>query len=127
LLPISNSKKFVEDIKKINALNIMSVKILMVCLGNICHHLWLRGILASKLPPTKFTVNSTGTEISTLATLDARSITAAKNHNLDISNQKRQFTLRFRDMITFAVDQSNYKNVLNLAKMRNTKTGANLK
>jgi protein-tyrosine phosphatase len=45
------------------------------------------GILASKLPATKFTVDSAGTEIGTFHA-DARSIAAAKNHNLDISNQK---------------------------------------
>jgi protein-tyrosine phosphatase len=56
----------------------MSVKILMVCLGNICRSPLAEGIL-SKLPATKFTVDSAGTEIGTLAMLpDARSIAAAK-------------------------------------------------
>jgi protein-tyrosine phosphatase len=39
----------------------MSVKILMVCLGNICRSPLAEGILASKLPATKFTVDSAGT------------------------------------------------------------------
>jgi protein-tyrosine phosphatase len=52
-------------------------------LGNICRSPLAEGILASKLPATKFTVDSAGTEIGTLAMLpDARSIAAAKNHNL---------------------------------------------
>lgn len=36
----------------------MSVKILMVCLGNICRSPLAEGILASKLPKDKFTVDS---------------------------------------------------------------------
>jgi len=39
----------------------MPVKILMVCLGNICRSPLAEGILASKLPENKFTVDSAGT------------------------------------------------------------------
>ena len=39
----------------------MSIKILMVCLGNICRSPLAEGILASKLPKNKFTVDSAGT------------------------------------------------------------------
>ena len=98
----------------------MSVKILMVCLGNICRSPLAEGILASKLPATKFTVDSAGTGDWHIGHApDARSIAAAKNHNLDISNQKaRQFTAS--DFVTYdhiyVMDQSNYKNVLNLAE-----------
>jgi protein-tyrosine phosphatase len=98
----------------------MSVKILMVCLGNICRSPLAEGILASKLPATKFTVDSAGTGDWHIGNApDARSIAAAKNHNLDISNQKaRQFTAS--DFVTYdhiyVMDQSNYKNVLNLAE-----------
>jgi protein-tyrosine phosphatase len=64
----------------------MSVKILMVCLGNICRSPLAEGIL-SKLPATKFTVDSAGTGDWHIGHApDARSIAAAKN--LDISNQK---------------------------------------
>jgi protein-tyrosine phosphatase len=43
------------------------------------------GILASKLPATKFTVDSAGTGDWHIGHApDARSIAAAKNHNLDI-------------------------------------------
>jgi protein-tyrosine phosphatase len=98
----------------------MSVKILMVCLGNICRSPLAEGILASKLPATKFTVDSAGTGDWHIGHApDSRSIAAAKNHNLDISNQKaRQFTVA--DFVTYdhiyVMDQSNYKNVLNLAE-----------
>jgi protein-tyrosine phosphatase len=66
----------------------MSVKILMVCLGNICRSPLAEGILASKLPATKFTVDSQERRLHIGHAPDARSIAAAKNHNLDISNQK---------------------------------------
>ncbi len=39
----------------------MPVKILMVCLGNICRSPLAEGILASKLPKNKFKVDSAGT------------------------------------------------------------------
>jgi protein-tyrosine phosphatase len=39
----------------------MPVKILMVCLGNICRSPLAEGILASKLPKDKFFVDSAGT------------------------------------------------------------------
>jgi protein-tyrosine phosphatase len=46
------------------------------------------GILASKLPATKFTVDCRNGDWHIGHAPDARSIAAAKNHNLDISNQK---------------------------------------
>jgi protein-tyrosine phosphatase len=39
----------------------MKVKILMVCLGNICRSPLAEGILKSKLPTDKFIVDSAGT------------------------------------------------------------------
>jgi protein-tyrosine phosphatase len=39
----------------------MPVKVLMVCLGNICRSPLAEGILASKLPADKFIVDSAGT------------------------------------------------------------------
>ena len=44
----------------------MTTKVLMVCLGNICRSPLAEGILASKLPQNKFTVDSAGTEIGIL-------------------------------------------------------------
>ena len=40
----------------------MPVKILMVCLGNICSSPLAEGILASKLPEDQFFVDSAGTD-----------------------------------------------------------------
>jgi protein-tyrosine phosphatase len=51
----------------------------MVCLGNICRSPLAEGILASKLPKTKFTVDSAGTGDWHIGHApDARSIEAAK-------------------------------------------------
>jgi protein-tyrosine phosphatase len=98
----------------------MSVKILMVCLGNICRSPLAEGILASKLPETKFTVDSAGTGDWHIGHApDARSIAEAKIHNLDISRQQgRQFKLTDFDTYDYiyVMDQSNYKNVINLAE-----------
>jgi protein-tyrosine phosphatase len=103
----------------------MSVKILMVCLGNICRSPLAEGILASKLPRNKFTVDSAGTGDWHIGHApDSRSIAAAKNHDLDITNQKaRQFKVEDFDEYDYiyVMDQSNYKNVINLAKNQKNK------
>ena len=98
----------------------MSVKILMVCLGNICRSPLAEGILASKLPKNKFTVDSAGTGSWHIGRKpDERSIVTAKKNKIDISHQKgRQFAIR--DFETFdyiyVMDNSNYNDVIHLAK-----------
>lgn len=98
----------------------MSVKILMVCLGNICRSPLAEGILASKLPKDKFTVDSAGTGSWHIGNPpDARSIAIAKKHQLDISNQKgRQFKTSDFDTFDYiyVMDNSNYDDVMDLAK-----------
>lgn len=98
----------------------MSVKILMVCLGNICRSPLAEGILASKLPQDKFTVDSAGTGSWHVGhSPDARSIAIAKKHELDISKQKgRQFETADFDTFDYiyVMDKSNYNNVIHLAK-----------
>lgn len=98
----------------------MSVKILMVCLGNICRSPLAEGILASKLPKDKFKVDSAGTGSWHIGHApDERSIAVAKKNGLIISNQRgRQFsTTDFEafDYI-FVMDSSNYDTVTALAK-----------
>jgi len=98
----------------------MSVKILMVCLGNICRSPLAEGIMASKLPKDKFTVDSAGTGSWHIGHApDARSIATAKKNKLDISKQKgRQFsTTDFEtyDYI-YVMDKSNYDDVIQLAQ-----------
>ncbi len=96
----------------------MPIKILMVCLGNICRSPLAEGILASKLPNDKFIVDSAGTGSWHIGHKpDERSIAIAKKNKLDISEQKgRQFTTS--DFETFdyiyVMDNSNYWDVVQL-------------
>ena len=89
----------------------MSVKILMVCLGNICRSPLAEGLLASKLPKDKFFIDSAGTGTYHIGKQpDHRSILVAKKHGIDITYQKaRQFTSRdFEDFdYIFAMDNTN--------------------
>ncbi len=97
----------------------MPIKILMVCLGNICRSPLAEGILASKLPKNKFTVDSTGTGSWHIGHQpDERSIAIAKQNKVDISKQKgRQFTSSDFDTFNYiyVMDNSNYWDVIQLA------------
>ena len=98
----------------------MPIKILMVCLGNICRSPLAEGILASKLPKDKFTVDSAGTGSWHIGRQpDERSIAIAKTNKVDISRQKgRQFTASDFDEYEyiFVMDNSNYGDVIELTK-----------
>lgn len=96
------------------------IKILMVCLGNICRSPLAEGILSSKLPKDRFIVESAGTSnFHSGNPPDPRSIQIAKKYNLDISKQKsRVFNLydfESFDLI-FVMDKVNYCNVIKLTK-----------
>lgn len=103
----------------------MPVKILMVCLGNICRSPLAEGILTSKLPNDKFLVDSAGTGSWHVGhTPDKRSISTAKKNGLDITNQRgRQFTRNDFDSFDyiFVMDSSNYRDVIHLAQNENHK------
>ena len=98
----------------------MSIKILMVCLGNICRSPLAEGILASKLPKGKFTVDSAGTGSWHIGRQpDERSIAVAKKNKINISTQKgRQFSVADFDAFDYiyVMDSSNYNDVVELAK-----------
>lgn len=108
----------------------MSVKILMVCLGNICRSPLAEGILASKLPEDKFIVDSAGTGSWHIGrTPDNRSISTAKKNGLNIANQKgKQF--QKSDFETFdyifVMDNNNYNDVIHLAQNENQKNKVQL-
>jgi len=103
----------------------MSVKILMVCLGNICRSPLAEGILASKLPKSNFEIDSAGTGNYHIGKQpDHRSIDVAKKNGLDITNQKaRQFSATDFDAFDYilVMDSSNYDNVIELAKTEEQK------
>ncbi|HEU4495544.1 MAG TPA: low molecular weight protein-tyrosine-phosphatase [Flavobacterium sp.] len=108
----------------------MPVKILMVCLGNICRSPLAEGILQSKLPKDKFIVDSAGTGNWHVGSQpDHRSIAIAKLKGLDISCQKgRQFTAKdfeTNDYI-FVMDNSNYRDVISLAPNEQAKSKVSL-
>ncbi len=96
------------------------VKILMVCLGNICRSPLAHGILESKLPSIQFYVDSAGTANYHIGDApDRRSITVAKSHGIDISKQMgQQFKTSFFDAfdLIYVMDQYNYGHVITLAR-----------
>src|SRR3970282_187716 len=108
----------------------MPIKILMVCLGNICRSPLAEGILASKLPKNKFQVDSAGTGSWHIGhSPDDRSIAVAKKYNLDISKQKgRQFSTNDFDTFDyiFVMDNANYDDVMQLAKNQEQKEKVHL-
>jgi|JI6StandDraft_1071083.scaffolds.fasta_scaffold143295_2 protein-tyrosine phosphatase len=107
----------------------MPVKILMVCLGNICRSPLAEEIMRSKLP-TDFIVDSAGTGDYHIGKLpDKRSIAIAKKNGLDLTNQRaRQF--KIADFSTFdyifVMDNSNYKDVIALAPNEDAKSKVKL-
>lgn len=98
----------------------MPVKILMVCLGNICRSPLAEGLLASKLPQNNFIVDSAGTGNWHVGRQpDERSIAVAKKNGLDISLQKgKHFQPADFDAYDYiyVMDSSNYDDVMRMAK-----------
>jgi protein-tyrosine phosphatase len=98
----------------------MQTKILMVCLGNICRSPLAEGILKSKVNPQRIIVDSAGTAGYHIGSNpDSRSIAVAKKNNIHIASQRcRKFVskdLADFDLI-YAMDLSNYNDILSLAK-----------
>lgn len=76
------------------------MKILMVCLGNICRSPLAEGIMKAKLPD-HYTVDSAGTiSMHQGEHPDKRAIITAANHNIDISRQRSRPITR-KDFETF--------------------------
>ena len=98
----------------------MKTKVLMVCLGNICRSPLAEGILKSMVDSNRVFVDSAGTAGYHVGHApDKRSIAVARKYNLDISGQQcRKFTeldfLEFDHI--YAMDKSNFSNILNLAQ-----------
>lgn len=94
----------------------------MVCLGNICRSPLAEGILTDKAQKNgvNMQVDSAGTAAYHVGEKpDSRSIQIARKMGLDISKQKaRQFIQEDFDRFDkiYAMDQSNYNNILSLAR-----------
>ena len=98
-------------------------KILVVCLGNICRSPLAHGILESKLSlENNCIIDSAGTANYHIGSKpDHRSIAIAKTNGIDISHQKaRQFIREDFDRydIIYAMDTSNYNNIVTLASSK---------
>lgn len=95
-------------------------KILMVCLGNICRSPLAEGILKSKLPKDRFTINSAGTAAYHIGSKpDSRSIAVAQNYGIEIAHLRgRQFVKNdFNEFdLIYAMDQSNFNHIIAMAK-----------
>lgn len=96
------------------------MKILMVCLGNICRSPLAQGILEAKIAERglDWTVDSAGTSSWHVDERpDSRSIDVARKHSIDITKQRGRkfyaYDLEEFDLI-YAMDSSNYSNILAL-------------
>jgi len=94
------------------------MKILMVCLGNICRSPLAEGILSHKTKHLDLEVDSAGTAGYHVGKLpDSRSIEIANKYNIDLSNQRaRQFSRAdFEEFdIIYAMDTNNYAHLISL-------------
>lgn len=96
------------------------MKLLMVCLGNICRSPLAEGILQHMIEENKldWRVDSAGTSALHAGELpDRRSIQTALEHGIDIRRQRSR-PLQVSDFIDFdlilAMDAENYQNILKI-------------
>jgi protein-tyrosine phosphatase len=98
------------------------MKILMVCLGNICRSPLAEGILKHKVEQEglAWQVDSAGTGSWHIGELpDPRSVAVARKYGIDITDQRaRQFQATDLDQYDriLAMDSSNYREILSKAK-----------
>jgi protein-tyrosine phosphatase len=97
------------------------MKILMVCLGNICRSPLAEGIMQRKVAEhgLDWQVDSAGTGAWHTGELpDRRSIATARRHGIDITGQRAR-QLKPHDLDRFdlvlAMDSQNYRDILRLA------------
>ena len=96
------------------------MKILMVCLGNICRSPLAEGILKNKTQNLDVFVDSAGTASYHIGNLpDSRSIEIANINGIDLTDQRaRQFSEKDFDDFDkiYAMDTHNYANIISLAR-----------
>ncbi len=103
------------------------MKILMVCLGNICRSPLAEGIMRKKILEHNldWIVDSAGTGYWHLGERpDERSVAVAKKYNIDITGQRAR-QLRPHDLqefdLVFTMDSSNYRNTKTFAQSESEK------
>ncbi len=102
-------------------MNVTPVKVLFVCLGNICRSPLAEGILKHKTKSRKvedqLEIDSCGTSNYHIGDPpDSRTIANARNNGVVLTHRGRQLTeadLNYFDFI-LAMDYSNHKNILRL-------------
>ena len=98
------------------------MRILMVCLGNICRSPLAEGILQNKTKLLNIEVDSAGTAAYHIGELpDKRSIEIAEKYNIDLKNQRaRQFNRTDFDKfdIIYAMDTNNLAHLISLAETK---------
>lgn len=98
------------------------MKILMVCLGNICRSPMAEGIMRAKIEKHHLDaqVDSCGTAAYHVGdTPDPRAQETLRKKDMDISHLRgRQFDISDFDRfdLIFTMDESNYQNILNLSR-----------
>lgn len=98
------------------------MKILMVCLGNICRSPLAQGIMehnAKKMNKNVIVDSAATSNFHVGDKPDSRSISTAYLHNIDITSQRgRQFKIADFDEfdVVFVMDSSNYNDIIGLAK-----------
>ncbi|MCT4622975.1 MAG: low molecular weight phosphotyrosine protein phosphatase [Schleiferiaceae bacterium] len=101
------------------------MKVLMVCLGNICRSPLAHGILRAKTKELGWEIDSAGTSAFHAGEgPDPRSVAIARRYNVNIRDlESRQFDpIDFENFdLIYAMDQSNYDNILKLAPNDETK------
>lgn len=102
----------------------------MVCLGNICRSPIAQGVLESKARSLELFVDSAGTASYHIGEPpDQRAIKKAASYHIDISGYRgRQFSVEDFDAFDriFAMDYSNYQNILKLARNEQDKQKVDL-
>ena len=104
------------------------VKVLFICLGNICRSPLAEGIFNNKVKQLglegKFTSDSCGTSDYHIGELpDERTLACAQNHDIPISHRARQLNrvdIREFDYL-IAMDMSNKRNIQNVMTRHNIK------
>ncbi|MFK7903808.1 MAG: low molecular weight protein-tyrosine-phosphatase [Chitinophagales bacterium] len=100
------------------------MKVLMVCLGNICRSPLAEGLLKRKAEEKglDWEIESAGTGAWHIGEKpDSRSIEVAEKHGLDITNQRaRKFSPKDFDHfdLIYAMDTSNYRDLIRQAHNR---------